>query len=205
MCKDQNKENSGLYTQTNHDSTGCGQQKSHYPQMWQVLMRTTTTNSVCTEESSSQKLVLRKQHRHSRGKEGGSTERGHCRTPQMHHPSWRHVAKAWTLLRQTSCPRCWAQQLVFGPRPSSLCHCLKHLLICWLLTLVSPSESAHPCISRTKGVPPYLAAQANGILYCPSLWHACLAFFSTFWATWNTPEQITDILGHGESETRHDH
>lgn len=123
FCKDQNKENSGLCTQTNHGSTGCGQQKSHYPQTRQVLMRTITTNSVCTEESSSQKLVLRKQHRHSRGKEGGNTERGHRGTPQMHHPSWRHVAKAWTLLRQTSCPRCWAQQLVFGPRPSSLGHC----------------------------------------------------------------------------------
>ena len=23
-------------------------------------------------------------------------ERGHRRTPQMHHPSWRHTAKAWT-------------------------------------------------------------------------------------------------------------
>lgn len=26
----------------------------------------------------------------------------------------------------------------------------------------------------------YLAAQAKGILYCPSRWHVCLAAFSTF-------------------------
>lgn len=36
----------------------------------------------------------------------------------------------------------------------------------------------------------YLAAQANGILYCPSLLQAVLAFFSTFRATW--PEKRED-------------
>lgn len=31
---------------------------------------------------------------------------------------------------------------------------------------------------------PHLAAQAKGILYWPNLWHACLAFFKTFCATY---------------------
>ena len=35
-------------------------------------------------------------------------------------------------------------------------------------------------LKKKKRCSPYLAAQANGILYCPSLWHACLAFFRTF-------------------------
>lgn len=41
---------------------------------------------------------------------------------------------------------------------------------------------------------PYLAAHANGILYWPSLWHACLAFFSTFWATLKTSESSHETL-----------
>lgn len=39
--------------------------------------------------------------------------------------------------------------------------------------------------TRVHAVVRHLAVQAKGIVYCPNLLQATLAFFSTFWATWS--------------------
>lgn len=185
-------------------------------------MRMNTTNSIYIENISSKWLVLRKQHTQSNASEAELTIKDDLQAPPsphhsplpLHHPPPRAAAQAelgtcgWNLGCQSPhrsppasiLPLCNATKWLFR-YSAFLFFSFTHLnpFCLWAINRIDHSIylpiSIYPYLYQMyRRCCPYLAAHANGILYCPSLWHACLAFFSTFWATLKTSESSHEML-----------